>query len=132
MKLLNYKDKNDLEEIEKLLYEEYIVNGMNRGFWNNIEIIRENLKHLKIIKEKAQFIGFCLMQKDNITPSIIWLKTENRKQGIGKKLISQLEKKAKKKEKKYMTVIVIDESIQFWSKLGYKFEINTDKMIKLL
>jgi GNAT superfamily N-acetyltransferase len=60
----------------------------------------------------------------------LWLKSEYRNKGIGKKMVERFEKKSQKKGKKFIAVHITDESKEFWKKLGYTYEPSIYKMVK--
>ena len=130
MKVRKYKDTQDLETIEDMLYEEYILNGSCKGFWCNIDIIRNNLKDLKVIKVEEVLVGFCLMESNKCTPCILWFHSEHRGKGYGKKVVKLCEKKVMKKGWTKMSVYVTDDSESFWKGLGYEHNRQICKMEK--
>lgn len=92
-----------------------------KGFYHNIDIVHSGFKskNMWTIIVHDEFVGFCVTDHTKYNPLILWIRSDERKNGYGKFAVEFFEKRAFRKGLRDISVRAIDESVGFWVKMCY-------------
>ena len=136
--------KKDLKEISNLMNEEFSKPPFNEK--SNLKDILKSIRFfhkigtIKIAIENKEIVGVIVFKQEQYWegPSILIedlaIRKNFQRKGIGKLLINDLEKDAKKKKISAIYFLTRKKSsaIKFYKKLGYKLRPNTVFFRKVL
>lgn len=133
MKIHKYKP-SDLQEVANLIRETFrkfnFKEGTKKGIKEYLDYYdtKKNINKIKetfsknplflIIKKNNKIMGIIRGRKNRI--GNLFVKGKYHKKGIGKKLVEEFEKKAKKQKSREIRVNASLYSVPFYKKIGYK------------
>jgi len=125
--------KSELEQVFLLLRQHWTLDNYSL-FYHSYYRIKENQSKIYVVKDKDKIVGCCMLHlqykfirngsKAGFIEEVI-VDSQNRKKGIGEKLIKFVIKEAKRLGCYKITLSCFDELVSFYTKCGFFRENNT-------
>ena len=125
--------KSELEQVFLLLRQHWTLDNYSL-FYHSYYRIKENQSKIYVVKDKDKIVGCCMLHlqykfirngsKAGFIEEVI-VDSQNRKKGIGEKLIKFVIEEAKRLGCYKITLSCFDELVSFYTKCGFFRENNT-------
>ena len=122
--MIRLATRRDLVAITNWLRDELEASDDDTGFFYNIDIInaaRDEGKLYAMLNEHNAPIAFCVLEYDNLSPSILCVKQTHQRRGHGTAMVEYMLERAQTSGAAAMEIShILLQSIDFWEKLGFK------------
>ena len=119
---ITHANKHDLTTILEWLRREWEVGGGDDGFWNNRRIIIRALddEELFVLRDCEDPIAFLVFDPLDGYLSILEVRPERRKGGVGRRLVQWAIEEARRSDLVCLTGRALRQSLGFWTRMGFE------------
>ena len=131
MKVVNELTSEQIEQLHHLYQAEWWTKG--RTLEDTIKCVKGSQLCIGIIDKNEKLVGFVRVITDFIYKALLldlMIKKEQRKSGLGEKLISLIKQHKKLKEVKHFELYCLPELEEYYSKHGFTTEVGGIKFMR--